>query len=117
MRYGVTTEATDFSEAVLNDWRVRLLKAVLFFIPRANPDTERLYPQVKQWVLELSDDGWPQREVALGASGNVLFRTPNERNTGFWPDMARKQFKENELRAISPEEFHSLWEAGGGVGA
>eukprot|EP01041_Mallomonas_annulata_P028831 gene28831-50728_t len=45
MRYGITTAATDFSEAKLNDWRVRLLKAVLFLIPRANPDTEHLYPQ------------------------------------------------------------------------
>lgn len=117
MRYGITTAATDFSEAKLNDWRVRLLKAVLFFIPRANPDTEHLYPQVKQWVLELSDDGWPQREVAVGASGNVLFRSPDNRNTGFWLDMARRQFKDEELRSVSSDEFHSLWKAGGKVGA
>jgi hypothetical protein len=117
MHYGITTEATGFSEQALNDWRVRLLKTALFFIPRANPDTERFYPQVKQWVLELSDDGWPQREVALGESGNVLFRTPDHRNTGFWTDMARKQFKLEELRAISAEQFHSLWQAGGEVGA
>ena len=117
MRYGITTEATDFSAEDLNDWRVRLLKAVLFFIPRANPDIERLYPQVKQWVLELSDDGWPQREIALAESGNVLFRTPNHRNTGFWTDMAHKQFKQEELRAISAEEFQSLWRAASEVGA
>jgi len=117
MRYGITTEATEFSAAALNGWRVRLFKSVLFFIPRANPDTECLYPQVKQWVLELSDDGWPQREIALDASGNVLFRTPNDRNTGFWPDMARKQFKEDELQVISADEFHSLWKTGGKVGA
>jgi hypothetical protein len=117
MRYGITTAATNFSEVTLNHWRVRLLKVVLFFIPRANPDTERLYPQVRQWALELSDDGWPQREIALGVSGDILFCTPNDRNTGFWPDMARRQFKEDELRTISPEEFHALWQAGVEAGA
>ena len=49
MIYGITTEATDFTDELLSDWRVRLIKTILFFLPRANPDNERLYPRVKSW--------------------------------------------------------------------
>ena len=109
MHYGITTEATDFTEAGMKNWRVRLLKAILFFIPRANPDHERLYPQVRFWALEMDEDGWPQREVGLDASRKALFSAPDERNTGFWPDMARTQFAKSEVEAISEGAFEAFW--------
>lgn len=109
MIYGVTTKGTSFTEGSLNNWRARLVKAVLFFVPRANPDVERFYPLVKEWALELSDDGWPQREVGLDKTGRPLFATPYGRNLGFWIDMARQQFQRGELRQISAEEFEQLW--------
>lgn len=112
MIYGVTTLATDFTDQPLNNWLVRLIKALLFFVPRANPDVERLYPQVKSWALEISDDGWPQREVGLDKAGKPLFATPNDKNTGFWTDMAHQQFQQSELRQISTEEFERLWSHG-----
>ena len=108
MIYGATTKATDFTDETLHNWRVRWVKALLFFVPRANPDVERFYPLVKEWALELSDDGWPQREVGLDQAGKPLFATPDERNTGFWTDMAYQQFQRNELRQISAEEFERL---------
>jgi len=95
--------------AELRHWKVRLAKALLFFVPRANPDIEKLYPQVKKWALELTEDGWPQREVGLDARGVVLFRTPNDRNTGFWTDMALRKFERTELQEISATEFERLW--------
>ena len=109
MHYGVTTEATDFTAAQMNNWRVNLLKVALFFIPRANPDNEPYYPSVKSWALELSDEGLPLREIGLSESGSVLFRAPDARNTGFWPDMASKLFEPEELQPLSAEEFQSLW--------
>ena len=109
MRYGYTTEATDFSHKQLNDWRVRLLKAVLFFVPRANPDIEKQYPLVKRWALELSDDGWPEREIGIDEAGKPLFRTPDGRNTGFWPDMASKKFEPSELEPMTENDFQNLW--------
>jgi hypothetical protein len=111
MHYGITTEGADFTEEMMSHWRVRLWKAILFFIPRANPDNEPLYPKVRSWALELDEDGWPQREVGLGSSGEPLFRAPDARNTGFWPDMAIKQFNPAELQEISGEEFNALWSA------
>jgi hypothetical protein len=109
MHYGLTTKATNFSEEAVSDWRIRLLEAILFFVPRANPDHERLYPQVRTWALELDEDGWPQREVGLDASGRPLFRAPDERNTGFWPDLAYMQFDKAELAPISKEAFDAFW--------
>lgn len=108
MFYGCTTDATDWDERLAKSWSNRLLRALFFFIPRANLDVETHYPLVKEWVLELSDEGWPQREVALDAQGKPLFCTPNSRNAGFWTD-APRQFTPMDLRAITAEEFDSLW--------
>lgn len=109
--YGITKLATDFTGQLMSDWRVRMFRTILFFIPRANPDNERLYPQVTAWALELDDDGWPQREVGLDVSGNPLFCAPDARNTGFWPDMAIRQFSVSELEYLSEEKFNELWSA------
>lgn len=109
MIYGATTKATDYTYESLNSWKTRLVKTLLFFVPRANPDVECLFPLVKEWALELSDDGWPQREVGLDQMGKPLFAIPDDRNTGFWTDMAHQQFRGGELRPISAEEFERLW--------
>ena len=109
MIYGATTKATDFTDESLNSWKARLVKTLLFFVPRANPDVERLFPLVKEWALELSDEGWPQREVGLDQTGKPLFAIPDARNTGFWTDMARQQFHSGELRQIPADEFERLW--------
>ena len=105
MRYGSTTKATSFGPP---DWRIKLIKAVLFFIPAANPDSEWLYPKVKRWILEVEDDGTPAREVALDEEGRVLFRAPQGRNVGFWTDSDAK-FTEADLVAISSEQFEESW--------
>jgi len=112
MFYGSTQEATDWSEEEMNDWRGRVIKALLFFIPRANPDIEKLYPLASTWLIEVDDDGWPQREIALDKNNNVLFCSPNERNRGFWTDMGSWQFAKSELAPIKPEQFEELWVKG-----
>lgn len=108
MYYGITQTATDFS-GTEDSWLRGVIKSLLFFIPRANPDVERLFPHVKAWAIELSDDGWPEREIGISSSGKVLFCLPDDRNTGFWTDMARKQFLVSELKPLSKEEFDKLW--------
>ena len=109
MYYGTTQLATDVKAQELSSWKVRALKAVLFFIPKANPDVAKLYPLVRCWALEVADDGWPQREVALDAFGNPLFGTPDDRNTGFWTDMAVRKFQRSELVEIPCRDFESMW--------
>jgi hypothetical protein len=105
MRYGTTNQATRFRPP---DWRIKLVKAALFFIPKANPDSEMLYPKVKKWLLEVDDDGTPVREVALDEESRVLFRAPEGRNVGFWTDSDAK-FTEADLVSIGAEEFEDRW--------
>lgn len=109
MFYGSTTEATDWDEQEMNCWQVKLIKALLFFIPKANPDIEKLYPQITTWLVEVGEDSYPQREIALDKEGLVLFCTPDERNTGFWTDMGVQQFPKSKFNSITKEYFESLW--------
>jgi hypothetical protein len=109
MYYGTTTLATNFTEKEMRHWKIRLIKALLFFVPRANPDTEKLYPRVRAWALELSDEGWPQREIGIDSEGVPLFGAPDSRNTGFWTDMGAKQFDRGELGELTGSEFKHLW--------
>ena len=117
MYYGITRLATDWTEEMMHGWKVRLLRAVFFFIPRANPDVENFYPRVKGWALEVADSGMPQREVGLDEDGRPLFATPNDTNTGFWTDMAAMEFSRDDLEAMDADEFERLWSLGGGTGA
>jgi hypothetical protein len=105
MFYGSTLLATDFGP---NSWQVKLFYLVLFFIPRANPDHEKLYPLVKKWYLELDDSGIPVREIGLNLEGRPVFGAPDKRNFGFWTDSA-KAFKKDELGLVSADEFERLW--------
>ncbi len=114
MLYVSTTLATDFGS---DPWQVRLIRVLLFFIPRANPDNERLYRFVRKWYLELDDSSVPVREIGIGASGEVLFCAPDARNCGFWTDSSQK-FSENRLTQISAAEFETMWkQAGNGKAA
>ena len=105
MRYGSTTKATDFSAP---DWKIRLAKAVLFFIPAANPYSETLYPRVRKWLIEVDDDGAPSREIGLDADGLPLFRAPEARDLGFWTD-SDVLFAPVDLEPIPAEDFARLW--------
>ena len=109
MRYGSTTKATHFPPP---DWRIKLTKVVFCFIPAANPDSERLFPEVKQWFLEVDDDGSSLREVAVDAEARPLFRSPEGRNTGFWTDSDAK-FTDADLAPASEQEFEALWAKAG----
>jgi len=106
MYYRSTVLATNFGQ---DPWLVRLLRRVLFFIPQANPDNEKLYRQVREWYLELDDAGVPVREIGLGAAGVPLFGAPDERNFGFWTD-STEPLPPDHLSPISADEFEELWQ-------
>ena len=105
VHHGTTTEATDF---VPPDRKARLVRIALWFIPRANPDFEPLFPQVRKWLVEIDESGQAQREIAVGANDTPLFAAPDERNRGFWTD-SEKTFAKSELVPLSALEFEQLW--------
>ncbi|MCP5531160.1 MAG: hypothetical protein H7A44_12050 [Opitutaceae bacterium] len=105
MNYGSTIMATDWSSP---DWRDKLLKKTLFFIPAANPHAEPQFPKVKKWLLEVDDDGTPLREVGLDAEGSPIFRMLDGDDYGFWSDSNVSFTKEN-LTLIAAAEFEDAW--------
>ena len=107
MPYGTTTRGTNWPSN--EPWQVRVLRVLLWFIPRANPDNEPLYPQLRCWALELDDDGRPLREVGIGEDGVVLFRAPDQRNLGLWTDSG-EAVPGDYLRPLDKQEFEAFWE-------
>lgn len=91
-----------------DDWRVRAVRALLWFVPRANPDHEHLYPRVARWLLEIDDSGHARREIGLDASGVALFGAPDERNTGFFTD-SDATFSREDLVPVERDEFERQW--------
>lgn len=108
MHYGYTSLATTWRSDETNNWKTQLLRWLLFFIPRANLDNEKLYPQLVRWLIEIDADGIPNREIGLDALGNPLFGAPNSRNSGFWTD-SNKVFATSELEMTDQKTFEDLW--------
>jgi hypothetical protein len=109
MIYFSTKEATGWKEKDLKGWRVRLLYILLFFIPRANPDNEALYPKVATWLLEVDEAGIPKREIGLDSEGQPLFAAPDRRNYGLWTDNPDEPVNRSTMRPIDPAYFEGLW--------
>jgi len=91
-----------------DDWRVRVIRTLLWFIPRSNPDNEPLYPRVARWALEIGDNGRASREIGLDASGIPLFGAPDERNFGFFTD-SDTTFSAADLAPVEQSEFEAWW--------
>ena len=108
MYYGSTTKATNWNKKELNSWKTRIIYFLLFFIPKANPDNEAKLHLVTKWLLEINENGKPEREIALDKNEEVVFSSPNNRNTGLWTD-GPDLIKEKELTPISKEYFERLW--------
>ncbi|PCJ30272.1 MAG: hypothetical protein COA90_09905 [Gammaproteobacteria bacterium] len=111
MNYGYTTLATDWDKEEMNALSIRIIKAILFFIPSGNLDHEKLYPKVEKWLIEIDDNGIPMREIGLNENNKFLFSSPNDRNIGFWTD-SPKIFHENELETVTQEYFELIWSKG-----
>jgi hypothetical protein len=105
MLHGSTLEATDLAPL---DIKARLIRAALWFVPRANPDYERLFPHVRKWFVEVDESGRVQREIGVASDGAPLFAAPDDRNLGFWTD-SDKTFLKSELTPLAASEFEQLW--------
>ena len=83
---------------------------ISFFSQRlsSNPDYERVFPELHEWLIEFGSDEMPNREIGLDQSGEAILAGPNERNYGFWLDtnMTIDDF-ENEV--IDKEYFEAKW--------
>ena len=105
MKYLRKTMATGFSKRGVLD---TALRALLFFIPRANPGYDRQLNEVTAWLVEFDDDGLPGREIGLDRAGCPVVCGPNERNYGFWLDTSMR-FADVTGDEICHHEFECAW--------
>jgi hypothetical protein len=96
---------TDFTAPT---WVDRLIRALLFFVPAANPGYEAQLPLVREWLIEFDEGGHPAREIGLDASGVPLVSGPDDVNYGFWLD-TNMQLIDCVGEDVSGEAFERLW--------
>ena len=105
MYYGSTKLETNWPKTQKSNWKIRLLSV---FIPKADPDNELLYPLVDTWLLEVDDNGKPNREIGLDKQGVPIFSAPDHRNSGLWTDSPVTVDREN-LVPIKRSYFEAMW--------
>ena len=99
-------------------WR-GLASILSYFIPKGNPDFEALISEVKEWLVELNEEGVPEREVGINQNGVPIMKMPWKKNYGFWTDSNLKRGDFENL--FQPEEieasvFEDYWNTYGGLG-
>ena len=113
MKYLSTTMATDWPEK--ESWKVKVMGAMLFFMPKANPGYESKMHLIKKWFIEFREvEGvcLPWREIAMDTDGNVVFAGPDKTNYGFWLDTNMK-YDDFEGEPIDKDEFERYWSLSG----
>jgi|RhiMethySRZTD1v2_1073278.scaffolds.fasta_scaffold2868698_2 hypothetical protein len=106
MRYFSTTLGTNLKPA---DWRMKLVYALLWFIPRSNPDFEVHFSSIRRWYIEVDDSELPVREIGLDDNGTPITAGPWERNFGFWTDSG-EPLPKDRLEEIDSAEFETVWQ-------
>ncbi|MCE7995666.1 MAG: hypothetical protein HEP71_27050 [Roseivirga sp.] len=113
MKYLSTSMATDWHEKEPRQSKV--LKTILFFIPKANPGYEPKMHLVKKWLIEFEEEDGkllPWREIGLDSNGTPVFAGPDKKNYGFWLD-TNMEFKDFEGESIDKDEFERVWKITG----
>ena len=90
-----------------------LEKFLLLFIPRGNPDFDKIMHTVASWYIEYDTEGdYPNREVGFDSENKPIMAMPTDRNYGYWTDNNLKL--EDFLNSFNPEsitkqEFEDAW--------
>lgn len=80
----------------------------------ANPGYRGKHHLINSWLIEFDDDDHPWREIALDASGSIVFAGPSKTDYGFWLD-TNMRLSDFTGESISEEYFERMWLASGVV--
>ena len=96
-------------ESGLDKLKHNILKFLISWAPKANPDNEDILENVRSWYLEVcEEDGQPQREIGFDDLNNPVWYAPTERNLGFWTD-SNMSFTKSGNTIIDKEKFEKIW--------
>lgn len=92
---------------------VRHLKKMVIWvltriIPKANPDFEQDYDNVKKWWLEIEEKGLPVREIGFDKNGEEIVIGPIDGNFGMVTDSPMMFDNEPNVKQIE-DEFQIVW--------
>ena len=107
MKYVKTTLATEPRKE--SKWLEKtIIKFLYLILPRANPDFDNLYDNVRLWWLELDENNIPQREIGFDIKNTAIVLGPIGNNYGFFTDSGEK-IDENDYEKIDSNQFISTW--------
>ncbi len=82
-------------------------------LPEGNPDYDDSIDNVKTWLVEIDEEtNFPNREIGIDTSKNVIMIMPDERNYGYWTDnnLQLEDFEKHfATEKIGNEMFDHLW--------
>ncbi len=108
MKYVVTSLCTT-PIPKLNWWKNILVKFLYLIIPKANPDFEHLYTNVRLWWLELDENNFPQKEIGFNEKNKIIVAAPIGNNYGIFTD-SDEEINKNDFEEINLEQFMNAWE-------
>jgi hypothetical protein len=106
MPYLRTRQGTGFSAKT--PVALRVVRALLFFIPDGNPDYEKRLHMVHEWLVECGESGEPWREVGIDKDGTPIVSGPDDRNYGFWCD-TNMRWGDLHGEPVTKAEFEAMW--------
>ncbi len=112
IKFNVDPETAEFKKR--NRFWPTVIKTILFFIPRANPEYDDLIGDVAEWQLEIDpSDMLPTREIGKGVNGKIILIMPWRDNYGYWTDnnITLDYFKDHfKALNIDKSEFDKNWD-------
>jgi hypothetical protein len=97
-----------------NNRKAKILGAILFFIPKGNPEYDEIIGDVAEWQLEIdTSDNLPNRELGKDINGNIILIMPWRDNYGYWTDnnITIDYFQDHfKATNIDKAEFEKNWD-------
>jgi len=94
----------------ISSWKKNIINILGHIIPKANPDFNHQYTNVRLWWLELDSNNIPQRELGFNENNQIIVVAPILNNYGFWTD-GSESIEGEKFSLVSKDEFEQAWDS------
>lgn len=91
---------------------IKIIRALLFFIPDSSPEQKDLYWTVRSWKIEFDlTNNWTSREIGYDPNGIPIVWAPLRKDLGMWTDeeLILKDYDRFNPTVIAQAEFEEDW--------